>query len=263
MHLSEIVVYPVKSLGGIQLSEAKVIQSGLEYDRRWLLIDQENRFVSQRTMPVLTTLAVQIRDKAIYVHEKQNETNGIEIPWTLTSEQPVTVTVWDDQIQSYQYPNHINQWFSNYLNKPVRLVKMSAEKPRTKQLQVAPYNSTMSYADGYPFLVLSKASVEKISQEIGEQIDIRQFRANLIIDGCEAFAEDQLQEFSISDVHFQMVKPCKRCQVIGIHQDTGVSSKEPIRYLSKTRKQGNHIIFGMNAALIKEGTIHVGDIIRK
>ena len=140
---------------------------------------------------------------------------------------------------------------------------MNPSNQRHRKLDVTPFESDLSYADGYPFLVLSKASVRYISEQIGEPIDIRQFRANLILDDCEAYAEDQLKQFNIGEVSFNMVKGCKRCQVIGINQDTGKSSKQPTSYLAKTRKVGNHIIFGMNAALISPGTIHVGDIISK
>lgn len=263
MHLAEIIVYPVKSLGGVSLKESTVLQSGLEFDRRWVLVNENYVFVSQRNLPKMATLAVNINTDSIYVHEKNNEQNGINIPIDPISNNPINVTVWDDEIESFAYKSEINDWFKNYLGQKLILVKMNPDKMRQRSLTVEPFQSKMSYADGYPFLVLSKASVQQISDEIGESIDIRQFRPNLILDDCLPFEEDEMKQFSIGEVKFNMVKPCKRCKMIGINQDSGASSNQPILYLSKTRKEGNHIIFGMNAALRSSGTIHVGDKISK
>jgi uncharacterized protein YcbX len=157
------------------------------------------------------------------------------------------------------FKNEVNQWFSDYLSDEVKLVKQISFGNRSRSLNFKPNKIGLSYADGYPYLVLSKASVNDLSEKMGESVDIRQFRANIIIDDCFAFDEDELKKFKIGEIDFRMVKPCKRCPVININQDTGESNQQVVKAISTYRKSQNSIIFGMNAANIEEGTINVGD----
>jgi len=263
MKLVDIVVYPIKSLRGVHLKESEVLESGLKWDRRWMLIDSENNFLSQRSHPSMVKVGVEILTDFIRVFDITNHANSLEFPVGIVLDEEVETSVWGHSSGSFVYPDIYNDWFSNYFNEPVRLVRMNPNKMRQRPLDVEPKSTSLSYADGYPFLVLSKASVQQVSTAIGTEIDIRQFRPNLVIDDCKAFEEDKLNNFAVGDVLFNMIKACKRCQIIGINQDSGVSSKQPTAYLSKTRRVGNHIIFGMNAALLKPGTIRIGDTISK
>lgn len=267
MRLSEIWVYPIKSLGGVSLASSRVLESGLELDRRFMLVNEDNEFMTQRQMPTMATLGTRIKDTSISVFEKSNPSNEIQIPYRFDSEQSVKASIWEARVDSMVASQSYNEWFSDYFRKSVRLVRMNHEEMRSRKLSVAPYKTDMSYADGYPFLVLSKASVAQLNaelEELGESaVNIRQFRANLIVDQCEAFEEDKLNSFTVGDCYFNMVKPCARCQVITVDQDTGLSSKQPLKHLAKTRNSGNKVIFGMNAAFVSGSTITAGDEIVK
>lgn len=267
MRLSEIWAYPIKSLGGVSLATSTVLESGLALDRRFMLVNEDNEFMTQRQLPAMATLGTKIHENCISVFEKSNPTNKIQIPFTFESEQSVTASIWESRVDSMVASQTYNEWFSDYFRKSVRLVRMNNEEMRNRKLSVAPYKTEMSYADGYPFLVLSKSSVAQLNaelMELGESVvDIRQFRANLIVDECQAFEEDYLDSFKVGDCHFNMVKPCARCQVITVNQDTGLPSKQPLKHLAKTRNSGNKVIFGMNAAFVSGSTLNVGDEIVK
>ena len=259
MILSEIWIYPIKSLGGISISSSKTLTSGLELDRRFMLIDEADSFITQRQNPQLATLGVQLKDGFLHVFAKQNPDYSIDIPLEIPRENHTISSIWKSRVNSFVAPKELNDWFSDYLSQKIRIVSMDIENMRRRTLNVAPYKTDMSFADGYPYLALSKESVHQLNSEITEEIDIRQFRANLIFEQGKAFQEDNMKKFSIGTSSFRMVKPCVRCQVITINQDTGSKSKEPLAHLSKTRNKGNGVIFGMNAALLSEGVINVGD----
>lgn len=267
MKLSEIWVYPIKSLGGVSIASSKVLQSGLTMDRRFMLVDEDNQFMTQRQLPAMATLGTKINNNSISVFEKSNSTNEIQIPLIFKSERSISASIWESRVDSMVAAQCYNDWFSNYLEKTVRLVRMNNEKMRSRKLSVAPYMTDMSYADGYPFLILSRASVAQLNAELMEfgesSVDIRQFRANLIVDECQPFEEDKLKSFRVGDCHFNMIKPCARCQVITVDQDTGQPSKQPLKHLAKTRNSGNKVIFGMNAAFVSGSQINVDDEVIK
>lgn len=259
MYLSEIWVYPIKSLGGISIKESSTLQSGLALDRRWMLIDKNDKFISQRTDSKLAELGVSIHKDHLSVYHKSNPEYNINIPFEFQIAGSTIASIWKAKVDSLIYPEPINKWFSEFLGFPARLIYMNMDNQRNRTIPFAPNIIELSYADGYPYLLLSKESVEQLNSEIDEHIDIRQFRANLIVEECKAFDEDLLDKFILGETEFRMVKPCKRCQVIGINQDTGVKSKQPTKHLSGTRRDGNGIIFGMNAALIQGSHIKIGD----
>lgn len=267
MKLSEIWVYPIKSLGGISLKTSKAFPSGLEMDRRYMLVSPENKFMTQRQLPSMAELGTEFTGSGISVFEKSNPSNKIEIPHNFNSNSSITATIWGTEVDSFVAPELYNEWFSHYFGKDIRLVRMNSKVMRNRDLSVKPFKTDMSYADGYPYLVLSKASVQQLNNELELQgiqpVDMRQFRANLIVDECKPFEEDELTSFMVGDCHFNMVKPCARCPVITINQDTGVSTKQPLNHLAKTRNVGNKVIFGMNAALVSGSTINKGDKISK
>ena len=256
MKVSAIWVYPIKGLGGCEVDFAFADESGLENDRRLMLVDKNNTFISQRTHPRLATLATTLNGNLLKVSSKADKLNALEININSTIHSDVIIaSVWKSRVESLAFDKNINDWFSNYLNDEVKLVKQSNFGNRHRWVNGKKIG--MAYADGYPFLVLSKESVQDLSERMNEEIDYRQFRANIIVEDCAAFDEDKLEKFTISDASFKMVKPCKRCSVIDIHQDTGEFHQKVVKTLQTYRREKNSIIFGMNAAIVNLSLIHI------
>lgn len=259
MKVAELWIYPIKGIGGQKLENAFATESGFLNDRRFMLIDENNKFISQRSHPTLACLEASILDEKLIVQDKVDSNKIINIDPEILQNHVIDASVWKSKVESQTFQNEVNQWFSNYLNDNVRLVKQKSFACRTRSLPFKPNKIGLSYADGYPYLVLSKASVADLAERMQEPVDLRQFRANIIVDDCQAYEEDLLKSFSIHEAGFKMVKPCKRCPVININQDTGESHQNVVKAVSKYRRQENSIIFGMNAANVKEGIVKVNE----
>lgn len=263
MKISELWVYPIKGMGGQSVSSAYALESGFKRDRRYMLIDLNNKFISQRTHPKLAQLSVSYEGQFLKVQHKFKPEISIDIPLSaLNKDNNYLASVWKSKVNSFAFEDSINKWFSHFLDDSVKLVQQASLGNRSRSLNFKPRKISLSYADGYPFLVLSKASVSDLSDRMQESIDIRQFRANIILEDCKAYEEDEIKNFSLGEAQFKMVKPCKRCQVIDIHQDTGESHQKVGKALGKYRRELNAIIFGMNAANLKEGTVNIGDVLK-
>ncbi len=261
MKVAEIWRYPIKGLGGYQSQQAKVLESGLEHDRRFMLIDKNGKFISQRSHKSMAKLAVEQTIDGLKVTQKDTPHNQLlindinDITSNLTS-----AKVWNSTVEAHVLKKEINEWFSTFLNDNVRLVKQATFANRKRWINGKKVG--ISFADGYPILFLSKSSVKDLSLRMGQEVDLRQFRANIIIEDCAPYQEDELSTFQIRTTSFKMVKPCKRCPVIDIHQDTGESHQKVVKALLQYRKSGNAVIFGMNAAIKQEGIIKLHDTLK-
>lgn len=257
MKLSNIWAYPIKSLPGISLEQADLDESGLALDRRLMLVNKNGSFISQRTHKELSQFKLAYKNNSLTLGH--STCGDITFPLrAMELNQSANVEIWNDSIDAEIREAHINSWFSSILNEDVRLVQMRKQKPRKRSL---PFKEEISlnFSDGYPFLVLSKASVDHTAKAIGEAISYLRFRPNLVFDDCAPFEEDKLDEFHIGSATFKMVKPCVRCQVINIDPSTGTLGKQPMKYLAKHRKQDKGVIFGMNAALLDGTHIKVSE----
>jgi uncharacterized protein YcbX len=258
MKVASLWIYPIKGAGGIEVESAHALESGFKYDRRLMLIDKNNKFISQRTHPKLATLSTSINESTLKVTSKEEKNNHLEFNvLEINKSSSEEVSVWKSKVQSHVFESKVNEWFSTFLKDDIRLVKQVELGNRSRWVKGKKIG--MSYADGYPFLVLSKESVNDLSKRMNENVDLRQFRANIILDDCEAYYEDTVGKFSSKEAVFKMIKPCKRCPVIDIHQDTGESRQKVVKSLNEYRRELNSVIFGMNAALVKEGVINVGE----
>jgi uncharacterized protein len=260
--ISALYIYPIKGLGGISLHESKVHFRGLEYDRSWMLIDADtNNFISQRTYPQMALFSLQIDANSLIVNYNSQE---LSIPLTLIDKaSPIQATVWDDTILCYEVKSEYSEWFSNLLNLKCKLVKVSEDSIRNKTLTEAPHTAPLAFADGYPILLLGTSSMKELNSKCPIPIDSNRFRANILIETNVPHEEDNFGEISTYGVNkavLKVIKPCVRCQVIGIDQSTATSSKEPIKTLAEYRSQDNKIIFGANTICLKEGNISIGDI---
>lgn len=265
LQLSEIWIYPVKSLGGIKLQQAQVTDRGLEHDRRWLLVDENGLFLSQREHPELALFQTEIGDDFLIItHRVKPETIKIPLHQSfLEAEEKIKVTVWEDFIQAYEVSQIVSDWFTRLLEFPARLVYM----PEASHRKVDPKyaitgNEITSFSDGYPFLLIGQSSLDDLNSRLTAAVPMNRFRPNFVFTGGEAYEEEAWQEFTIGGLTFFGVKPCGRCVVTTIDQDLGVKSgKDPLLTLSKYRNVENKVLFGQNVIGSKSGSLSVGDVV--
>lgn len=261
MKLTEINVYPIKSLKGISLNEAKVENRGLEFDRRWMLVDEQNKFLTQREFPKMATLEVEIKENELKVSEQRN---GIFIPFEPAESESVNVDIWASRCSALTYGNEINNWFSEVLQTKCKLVLMPEATKRIVNpvYAVNKFKDVVSFADGYPFLITGESSLNDLNSRLEKKVPMNRFRPNFVFNDSEPFAEDNWKKVKIGNTEFHIVKPCARCVMTTIDQTAGIlDGKEPLKTLASYRTQKksaeNKILFGQN--LIAE---NAGDVLR-
>jgi len=261
--LSEIWIYPVKSLGGISLSQAQLTDRGLEHDRRWLLVDENGTFLSQREHAVLALFQPEMRTSGMVITYRKTG-SFIEVPLHYTIDQSLfTVTVWEDFIQAFEVDEAISAWFSAILGFSARLVYMPDESHRKVDTDYSISSSDVtSFSDAYPFLIIGQSSLDDLNNRLKSPINMSRFRPNFVFTGGEPYEEDTWREFNIDTLLFYGVKPCGRCVMTTIDQERGViSGKEPLKTLAKYRMKGNNVLFGQNLIGPTAGLVTVGDIL--
>lgn len=257
--ISQLFIYPIKSLGGVSINASEVSPLGLKYDRNWMLIDDSGRFLSQRELPLMCLFTITLTSDGLLV---KHENSQVFVPFAPTTNTRELVTIWDDTFEAIVYDEAINSWFSEQLKCLCRLVKYVPKiSQRQIDLRFALQGEETAFSDGYPVLILSEASLENLNNKLEQPISIERFRPNIVIKGIGAHEEDNLQEFLINSVYCKGVKPCARCQVTTIDPTTGNSGKEPLRTLNTYRKNGNKVMFGNNVLVRSSGIVSVGDVL--
>src|SRR5436190_8419734 len=287
MEISEINIYPVKSLKGIALSEAVVEKGGLWLDRRWMLTDPDGMFFTQREVPKMATVHVEVTSNGLQVTSENGE--EMSIPSEPDKGHRQNVTVWQSEVAGLVYNGVVSEWFSDVLGRKCQLVVMPETSKRHVSKDFDNGDDIVSFADGYPLLLIGEASLEELNARICKRneedadnsvpapLPMNRFRPNVVVQGSDAFAEDRWAKIRIGETIFRVAKPCARCQIPTIDQNTGeFDGKEPSRTLAMFRmaKQvfpndyeafgltPNSVVFGEN--LIPEnpgGTINLGDAV--
>lgn len=264
MLLSEIFIYPIKALGGIALPAATVEPRGLQYDRRWMLVDEFGMFFTQREIPELTFFQTEIKDSFLII--KREGMGALAVPLEM-EEHPasIPVQIWEDHCMALPLQKEVDDWFCEALQRKCRLVYMPDSTHRQTDLKYSQPGEIVSFADGYPFLIIGQASLEDLNARLQHKITIHRFRPNFVFTGGTPFEEDTWKRFSIGKLHFRAVKPCARCQVITVDLQTATFGKEPLRTLSSYRLDGHKILFGMNVCWDIENNedprVRIGDAI--
>lgn len=256
--LSGLFVYPIKGCAGVALERARVVERGLELDRRYLLIDRSGRFVTQREVPRLCLVGTALTSSSIVLTAPGAQ--AFALPQTLDEAEYARVDwqVWDDAGRALCH-DAASRWFSDYLNDDVRLVYMPESERRPVNPKRARSGDIVSFADAYPLLVISEASLGDLNARLAAPLEMRRFRPNLVLTECEPFAEDGFKTLSIGGVSFRAVKRCERCVVTLVDPDTGECGKEPLRTLAKYRQEEGKVWFGMNLIHDGPGELRVGD----
>lgn len=263
MFLSEINIYPIKSLRGISLQMAKIERRGLEFDRRWMLIDENNKFMTQREFPKMATLEVKIMENALQI---SSDGEKLLVPFGVETKRAEKVQIWQNRCAAEIYEKPVNEWFSDVLETNCRLALMPEETRRkVNYFYAVRKDDHVSFADAYPFLLIGESSLDALNTRLESKLPMNRFRPNLVVSGAEAFAEDGWKRIKIGTEIFHVVKPCARCVITTIEQSKGEKQGvEPLKTLATfripKRSLKKKILFGQNLIAEREGEVlKVGD----
>ena len=256
IQVSALYYYPVKSCRGIALPEAQIDQQGICRDRRLMIVDPNGRFLTQRGHPRVALVEALIEDTWLTLKAPDMPALTIQF-WTAGQE--IDVTLWGDQCKAVDQGKHAALWLSKYVGVPCRLVHIPDGYVRqVDQRYALNPEDQVGFADGFPFLLISQASLDDLNSRLVEQVPMERFRPNIVVTGCQPFAEDTWKRIRIGEIEFNLVKPCARCVVTLIDQKTGIQYKEPLRTLATYRHfPGKGVLFGQNLTHNNVGTIRV------
>ena len=264
MHITSLHTYPVKSLAGISLPRVLVEKRGLAYDRRWMLVDRDGLFISQREIPQLALLLPDFSLQGLIIRHRYE---GLE-PLTIPLHPPegakkMEVQIWDDRCTGLLTSREADEWFSNALHTRCHLVYMPDESIRPLSGSNGRTGEIVSFADSCPLLVIGEASLADLNGHLKEPVPMSRFRPNIVFAGGLPYEEEDWKAFTISNVSFRGIRPCGRCQIVNIDQESAEKGKEPLQALGQLRRRGNKVVFGLYAAMTEEGEkpvhLQVGD----
>lgn len=261
LSLSSVTVYPVKSSAGLPRDRAEVLAAGLEHDRRWMLVDSENAFITGREYPALVRVrATPLEGGGLTLEAPGQSTLTLEDAGGAAS--TAEVEVWRDQVAARFVDPRADAWLSGYLGVACRLVRIADERARRVDPDYATPADHVSFADGYPLLLIGDASLADLNEKAPGPAEMARFRPNLTASGAAAFAEDGWRRIRVGAVEFDVVKPCDRCVMTTVDPATGVKNEqlEPLRTLSTYRRdRARGILFGVNLIPRSLGEVSVGD----
>jgi uncharacterized protein YcbX len=258
--ISELNIYPVKSLGGFSVHSSLVTSRGLQYDRRWMLVDEDNKFLTQREHPQMALLKTAIQKDNIIIYHSDNAEDQLLLPLQPLPAPTVRVNVWDDHCEAQIAGDDVNEWFSHKLSFNCKAVYM----PESSQRKVDPSyaiseDDITSFSDACPVLLIGQASLDDLNSHLNIPVPMNRFRPNIVFTGGSAYQEDTMIEFKINRMNFYGVELCGRCAITTTNQETAERGKEPLKTLATYRNIGNKVCFGQNIICKGEGQVNVGD----
>lgn len=260
--ISSLHVYPVKSCAGISLQQSLLTETGLEHDRRWMLVKPDGYFLTQRELPAMALIQPSIKGQGIELTAPDMPVLRVQGTGNSTTRE---VAIWRDVCLAFDEGDEAAEWFSTFLQQPVRLVRFNDERVRHSNHDwTGEHDAANHFSDGFPVLVISSASLADLNSRLETKLPMNRFRPNIVIDGVDAYIEDATEELKGEDSSLRLVKPCTRCKITTTNQATGkVEGDEPLLALAKYRRSLalKGVLFGQNAVIIRgQGTtLTVGD----
>ena len=258
MRLTDIVIYPVKSCAGYSLAEVTLDRFGPRGDRRWMVVNESGGFLTQRDMPLMCRIEVVADGDGIRLRFIDRSLAAAQ---PAVSVKPRMVRVWSDHALAQDAGDEAANWLSECLERPCRLVFMPEESTRLVDGLYAREGETVSFADGFPLLLISQASLDDLNGRLPSPVPMNRFRPNLVVEGCEPFAEDGWRRIRIGEVEFQVAKPCSRCVIPSIVQESAERDPDINRVLAGYRQFQGKIYFGQNLLYQEMGRLKVGDVV--
>lgn len=259
LSLSAIYCYPVKSLGEILLNQADVDRFGIQHDRRWMLVDANGRFLTQRQLPQMVHIRVRRMDSGWQLQAGEQQ-------MSFTAQEPADaapceVTVWRDTVTAVPAEEAVSAWLSEQLGRECRLVYMPESTRRLVDPGYAKNQETVGFADGFPMLLTSEASLQDFNRHLSQPIEMLRFRPNLVVKGGTPWQEDHWKVIRIGELEFDVAKPCSRCAIPTINRQTAAKEPEVFKALRKHRSKDGEVYFGQNLIPRQHGKLRAGDTV--
>ena len=252
-------IYPVKSLAGIQLQDTYIDSMGLQYDRRWMVVSPEGKFLTQRTIPQMALIHTALDENGKLTLSKEGKESH-NVPTTDDTSPKMDVVVWRDSLQVSRVGDETDAWLKEALGFDCHLVYIADDVLRQCDLDFSKEGDRTGFADGFPILLVSEESLQDLNDRLESPVDMRRFRPNITVSGLGAFGEDELKDFTVGGVEMKGVKVCSRCPLPTVDPDKGErAGQEPIATLMTYRKWDSKVYFGMNVIHQQQGKIRVGD----
>ena len=263
LRLHSLHVYPIKSCAGIALNEALLIETGLEFDRAWMVVDPQGRFVTQRELPRMALIRPTLRQSDMVLRAPGMLALHIQLD---AVETPTRATVWNDEVAAYDMGSLCAQWFSDFLGRQLRLVRFDPEQKRLSDKRWSgAIDAENAFADGFPLLVASTAGLAEFNRRLAasghDAVTMERFRPNLVLDGLDAHGEDALDEIVFdagddgsSSVRLKLVKPCGRCSIPDVDPlsgETGHAVGDTLASYRADARVDGALTFGMNAVIVE------------
>ncbi len=260
--ISQLFIYPVKSLGGFEVTSAELTDRGFQYDRRFMLVDSSNHFLTQRKHAVMSLLQTAIEGNNLIIFHKNNTADKVKVPLQPTSVATTNVQVWDDTCEAQYVSDLADEWLSDKLSIKCRLVYMPDSEMRLVDERYANNKEITSFSDGYPLLLIGQASLDDLNNRLAEPLSMDRFRPNVVFTGGVPYVEDTMEHILINEIEMFGVKLCARCVVTTINQATGKKANEPLKTLAGYRMKDNNIFFGQNILFKQTGIVKVGEALK-
>jgi len=262
LSLSAINIYPVKGLQGIPLTAARCTERGLEHDRRWMVVDEDGGFFSQRVLPRMATIWTEIEgDKLLLAAPDHRE---IDVPLDPDGGERMRVRVWNSECEAIAPSAEADAWLSTVLERYCRLVYMPDSTRRESPEKYLGPGKLVGFADAFAYLLVGESSLADLNARLIAKrhapLPMNRFRPNLVVSGAAPWAEDGWGEIRVGEAVLRSARPCGRCQVTTTDQSTGeVKGPEPLATLSSFRNSPElGPMFGMNLVTLQPGAIRVG-----
>ena len=261
IEVSELTIYPIKSCAGISLQSASTTSRGFEFDRYWLITQPDGNFLTQRDFPQMVHIQTRVENNRLYFSAPDMPEMSVYAKFVGTE---LEVRVWKSTgIETYDYGENAAQWLSTFLGIDARLVRMKDTYQRRVNPEYAMQETDqVGFADGYPFLLTTQASLDDLNGRLDQPVPMNRFRPNIVVTGNEPFEEDTWRRIKVGEVIFEVVKPCARCVVTTTDQTTGERSKEPLKTLAAYRDNDNGVMFGQNMIHHHLGKVKIGDNVK-
>jgi len=252
--IASLHVYPVKSCRGIERTDTRLTEAGLEHDREWMIVTPEGRFVTQREQPRLALIATGLDDHGLQLSAP--ETPTVTAPFDFKGDS-VQVTVWRDRCDAHDQGDAVAHWLSDFAGRPLRLVRFDpAHRRPSDATWTAGVDAVSRFSDGFALLAISLESLADLNARLPAPLPMNRFRPNLVLDGLPPYGEDAVGDLVAGAVRLRRVKPCTRCSVTTTNQATGVvEGDEPLRTLKTYRWNAalHGVTFGQNLIVVTGG----------
>jgi uncharacterized protein YcbX len=255
--VSALHIYPIKSCRGLDLTAVRLDRLGPLYDRRFMLVDDDGRFLTQRQLPRMALITPKLGPTTLQVSAP--EMPVLKVAMSQAGAKRIAIEIWKQHGQAEDVGEHASSWFSQFLERRCRLVRLPADAGRPVDPAYAGADAHVAFSDGFPLLLTTEASLADLNGRLERALPMNRFRPNIVVRGGEPYAEDRWKRIRAGEVSLELCKPCARCAITTVDQITAQQGTEPLATLAQYRKRDNKVIFGQNCLHSELGAIRVGD----